>query len=172
MFMAGMFVWTVLQRTPEFHLVSDPALPAECLAMATEVQNATQVRLDRKSSMAIFFDPGWNNPTGLPNSFSVTCPPWGRDRTDYSIDVHWEQGAAPPNAYYDTVGKSGQILTGDSPKLLNEAARRCHKKALKSKAEIASVLTPKSKIECQAFSRNQGAAGLSIWVRRVDDEED
>jgi hypothetical protein len=53
---------------------------------------------------------------------------------------------------------------------LDAAARHCVENALKSKFELGDALTDKAKIESQAFTRDGGAASVSIWVRMPGDE--
>jgi hypothetical protein len=63
------------------------------------------------------------------------------------------------------------FLTQEKTAALIDASHKCVDKALKSKFEISDALTPKAKIECQAFARDGGAASVSIWLRMPDDEE-
>ena len=101
---------------------------------------------------------------------TVGCPPWGEQKY-YSVTLGWQQGSVPPKAFYDLAARAGAILSQEKPAVLNEASHRCAAKGLKSKFEISDVLTPKAKIECQAFTRDGGAASVSIWLRMPDDEE-
>ena len=149
----------------------DPPMPSDCVAIAAQIELETTARFVRKSTSTLFYDPGLPTYSELPNSMTVSCPPWAAGPQSYSVTLSWEQGSVPPKAYYDLAGRAGAILTGEQPEALSDASRRCHQKALKSKIEISGVLTPKAKIECQAFARDGGAATVSIWHRTPDDEE-
>jgi hypothetical protein len=148
-----------------------PPMPSDCLAIAAQIEIETHARFVRKSTSTLFYDPGLPSYTSLQNGMTVSCPPWASGPQSYSVALDWEQGSVPPKAFYDLAGRAGAILTGEQPEALSDASRRCHRKALKSKVEISGVLTPKAKIECQAFARDGGAANVTIWHRTPDDEE-
>jgi hypothetical protein len=148
-----------------------PPMPSDCVAIAAQIEIETHARFMRKSTSTLFYDPGLPSYSSLPNGMTVSCPPWALGPQSYSVALDWEQGSVPPKAFYDLAGRAGAILTGERPEVLSDASRHCHQKALNSKFEISVVLTPKAKIECQAFARDGGAANVSIWHRTPDDEE-
>ena len=93
------------------------------------------------------------------------------DPLPYSYVVTiWAEGSELSKAIYELAGRMGTILTEEKPGALNEASRRCFRKALKSEFKFAGVLTPKATIKCQ-FDPYVRAPNVSIWRRASTDVE-
>jgi hypothetical protein len=84
------------------------------------------------------------------------------------VFISWES-ASPPKAWFALAVQAGQAITGETPQSLHDAIEKCYHDALKDKSELSSVELPKSKIECQAFTRDGGAVSMTITV---DDGKD
>jgi len=107
-------------------------MPADCVAIAAQIQVETHVRFVRKSTSTLFYDPELPVYNGSKNEMTVHCPPWAAatGAQGYSVDLNWDQGSVPPKAFYDLAARAGTILTGEKPEALSEASRTCHDKAL------------------------------------------
>ena len=93
-------------------------------------------------------------------SLSVDCPMATADTTSFSVS--WD-GAYPPNKFYDLVGTAGNIVMGAPVKNVASSARKCQRRALGSKDEMAEVNENELHVECQAFSRGGGGTAISIY---------
>jgi hypothetical protein len=149
-------------------------MPDDCVAIAAQIQTETHVRfVHARSISTLVTDRDLTAELGV-KSITMQCPPWasGLDSLPYSYVVSiWAEGSDPSKAFYELAGRTGAILTEEKPGALNEASRRCFRKALKSEFKFAGVLTPKATVKCQ-FDPDARAANVSIWRRAPTDLED
>jgi hypothetical protein len=82
------------------------------------------------------------------------------------VSVGWDASGFPPNSWFALLAAAGNALTGADPKMLEDAAHRCHHAALKDKSELADTDVKGAKVECQAFVRDGG--GVVIDVAKSD----
>ncbi len=78
--------------------------------------------------------------------------------------MYWDQNGFPPNAWFMLAATAGKAVTGVDPRKLESAIRKCHRAALKDESELSDVEIPNAKIECQAYTRDGGSVGVSIWI--------
>jgi hypothetical protein len=154
-------------------LAQDARMPDDCVAIAAQIQTETHVRfVHARSISTLVTDRDLTAELGV-NSITMQCPPWasGLDSLPYSYVVTiWAEGSDPSKAIYELAGRMGTILTEEKPGALNEASRRCFRKALKSEFKFAGVLTPKATVKCQ-FDPDVRAPNVSIWRRASTDVE-
>ena len=166
----GLSLVSCLSSSP---LAQDARMPDDCVAIAAQVQTETHVRfVHTRSISTLVTDRDLTAELGV-NSITMECPPWtsGLDPLPYSYVVTiWSEGSDPSKAFYELAGRTGTILTGEKPGALNEASRRCFRKALKSGFKVAGVLTPKATLKCQ-FDPDARASNVSIWRRASTDVE-
>lgn len=126
--------------------------------------SATYVRM---SSMMVMLDPHHPGATEM----TVGCPRWSSGPEEYSFTLNWN-GALPLREFYVLAAKGGSIVHDEAEKLLAKAVGRCIQAAHRSPTELANVLSPKARLECQAFTRDGGGASVSIWARQKGEEPD
>ncbi len=155
----------MLSAVPLAASAEDYSLPRECIALAARVQQETSATYVRMSSYMVLLDPH------LPGSrqMSVGCPYWSSGPEEFYFTLDWN-GALPPREFYQLAARGGFIVLGEAERLLTKAAGRCIEAAHRSETELASVWTPKTRIECQAFARDGGGAFISIWARRKGEQ--
>jgi hypothetical protein len=82
------------------------------------------------------------------------------------VSLNWDASGFPPNNWFALLAAAGNAVTGANPKMLENAAHRCHRAALKDKSELADADIRGAKVECQAFVRSGG--GVVIDVAKSD----
>ncbi|MDA9506132.1 hypothetical protein XI09_16120 [Bradyrhizobium sp. CCBAU 11386] len=80
------------------------------------------------------------------------------------VSLNWDASGFPPNDWFGLAAAAGNAVTGADPKILEAAARRCHRAALKDTDEQASVALPNATVECQAFTRNGGGVVVDVAI--------
>jgi hypothetical protein len=78
------------------------------------------------------------------------------------VSLNWDTSGFPPNDWFALLATAGAAVMGLDPKLLEAAAHRCHRAALKDKSELADADLKDAKVECQAFTRDGGGVVISI----------
>jgi hypothetical protein len=155
-------------------VAQDAPMPTDCIAIAKQIQTATNVRFVRTRSIdTLVSEPERTAGLGA-SSITMQCPPWasGLDPLPYSYAVTiWAEASDPPKAFHELAGRVGTILTGEKPETLIEASRHCLHKALKSEFRYSGVLTPKATVKCQ-FDPTVRPPNVAIWRRAPTDVED
>jgi hypothetical protein len=80
------------------------------------------------------------------------------------VSLNWDLSGFPPNEWFTLLALAGKAVTGVDPRILETAAHKCHRAALKDKSELADLDIPNAKIECQAFTRDGGGVDIGIWI--------
>ena len=146
-------------------LAQDAGMPEDCVAIAKQIQTETHVRfVHARSISTLVTDRDLTAELGV-NSITMQCPPWasGLDPLPYSYVVTiWAEGSDPSKAFYDLAVRTGTILTQEKPGALNEASRRCFRKAMKSGFMLAGVLTPKATVKCQFDPDARASPNLGV----------
>lgn len=70
----------------------------------------------------------------------------------------------PSNDWFALVATAGSAVTGVDPKILQAAAHRCQRTALKDDGEQATVALPNAAVGCQAFTRDGGGVVVDVAI--------
>jgi hypothetical protein len=98
------------------------------------------------------------------DSAQYGCPFGPKQKVDFS--VYWEKQAPPPSRTMALIAKGGEFVTGATRTELIKETSACVADALKPDAgEIADRQVRGVKIECQAFTRDGGGGGVTIYRR-------
>lgn len=139
-------------------LAAGAARADDCDASAAEIVARLGGAVERRTTVAILM----KHP--LASSISIGCPIGSSPKT---LSVYADS-AYPTAQYYDLVARAGALLTGITPAGVREGAIHCQGAALRSKDEIANLNLGKVRFECQAFSRDGGGTGITLYQKRSD----
>jgi hypothetical protein len=155
--------YSAIDPTPRPPRVADGP---ECKKLRDRVIEATgaEFRLVSPSGKRVVFE------HSLAGEISISCAVPALSSLP-AVFIGWEKGAIPPKAWVTLAAMAGQIVTNEPAATLQAGIKKCYQDALKNKSEWSSVELPKSKIECQAFTRNGGGISMSISADDGRDRE-
>jgi hypothetical protein len=73
---------------------------------------------------------------------------------------------SPSKKGLSLIGHAGNLITGEEPETIIEAANRCNREALSSADEAATASLGKIDIRCRAFTRNTGGNIFVLVFKR------
>jgi hypothetical protein len=143
---------------PEPTSFDDAAKAANCLAGAKKLAAYLGGGTGQQRSMNVEIgDVG-------PDNVTYGCPFGPKQKADFA--VYWEGQARPPSNTIALIAKGGEFVTGATRAEITTETSGCVADALKSNAaEMADREIRGVKIECQAFARDGGGGGVTIYRR-------
>src|SRR4051812_2778365 len=64
------------------------------------------------------------------------------------------------------IDQAGNVITGEEPETVIEAANQCNRRALSSPDEAAKTGIGKIEVKCQAFTRNTAGNAFRLALKR------
>jgi hypothetical protein len=141
---------------PEPTFLNDAAKAAYCLAGAKKLAAYLGGGTGRQTSMIVEI-----GHVGADNVV-YGCPFGPKQKAEFQ--VFWEGQARPRSNTMALIAKAGEFVTGATRAEIMTETSACVADALKSNAaEIANREVRGTKIECQAFARDGGGGGVTIY---------
>jgi hypothetical protein len=143
---------------PQPTVLDDAAKAANCLAGAKKLAAYLGGGTGRQTSMIVGI-----GHVGADNVV-YGCPFGPKQKADFQ--VYWEGQARPPSNTMALIAKGGEFVTGATRAEIITEMSGCVADALKSSAAENAVREVRGvKIECQAFTRDGGGGGVTIYRR-------
>jgi len=150
--------YTQAVARPEPTFLDDAAKAAYCLAGAKKLAAYLGGGTGRQTSMIVEI-----GHVGADNVV-YGCPFGPKQKADFQ--VFWEGQARPRSNTMAVIAKGGEFVTGATRAEIITETSACVADALKSNAaELANREVRGVKIECQAFTRDGGGGGVTIYRR-------
>ena len=73
----------------------------------------------------------------------------------------------PSKKYLYLIGQAGNVVTGEEPETIVEAASQCNREALSSFSELAQVNLGRVQMNCRAFTSNTGRNAFTVALKRT-----
>jgi hypothetical protein len=149
---------------PEPTSLDDAAKAANCLAGAKKLAAYLGGGTGRQTSMIVGI-----GHVGADNVV-YGCPFGPKQKADFQ--VYWEGKARPSSNTMALIAKGGEFVTGAARAEIITETSACVADALKSNAAENAVREVRGvKIECQAFTRDGGGGGVTIYRHFGSDPE-
>jgi hypothetical protein len=141
---------------PEPTFLDDAAKAANCFSGAKKLAAYLGGGTGRQTSMIVGI-----GHVGADNVV-YGCPFGPKQKADFQ--VYWEGQARPPSNTMALIAKGGEFVTGATRAEIITETSACVADALKSNAAENAVREVRGvKIECQAFTRDGGGGGVTIY---------
>src|SRR4051812_41397379 len=72
----------------------------------------------------------------------------------------------PSKKYLYLIGQAGNVVIGEEPERIVEAASQCNREALSSFNELAQVNLGRVQMNCRAFTSNTGGNAFTVALKR------